>query len=253
MREEKKKELISKGIREVEKNNKIKKYVRIAILVIMLILLILYTVMRVIYNRESFSISLDKTLYYEQSLIIYDDPNYKVFRAELEAESVDTFDNISYKWLPEDLNDGSKFGSHNGDDYIAYTFFIENTGENVTNYWGEVIIDDVIKNVDEAVRLRIYKTNDVKFDPSGTSIVKQGEVTEITYAKANGMGNPEDGTVAFESDNIVYTENENDFEPGDIDKYTVVIWIEGNDPDCTDNILGGEIKMHMSFNSEFVD
>lgn len=250
MRKEKKKELISKGIREVEKNNKIKKYIKIAILVIMLVLLILYAVMRVIYNRESFSITLDKTLYYEQSLIIYDDPNYKVFRTELQADSVDTFDNISYKWLPEDLNN-SNGGSHNGDDYIAYTFFIENTGDAVTNYWGEIIIDDVIKNVDDAVRIRVYKTTDVKYE--GEVIISQSETVETTYAKANTFGGAEENTVAFESDQIVYTENENDFSPGEIDKYTVVIWIEGNDPDCTDNILGGEIKMHMSFNSEFVE
>ena len=29
------------------------------------------------------------------------------------------------------------------------------------------------------------------------------------------------------------------------------MWVEGSDLDCTDNILGGEIKMHMQFNSEF--
>ena len=41
------------------------------------------------------------------------------------------------------------------------------------------------------------------------------------------------------------------FGPGDIDKYTVVMWLEGTDIDCTDNLLGGEIKVHMEFNSEF--
>ena len=29
-------------------------------------------------------------------------------------------------------------------------------------------------------------------------------------------------------------------------KYTVVIWLEGNDPECLDNILGGEFKIDMS-------
>lgn len=31
------------------------------------------------------------------------------------------------------------------------------------------------------------------------------------------------------------------------------MWLEGNDPECTDNILGGEFKAHMQFNSEHVD
>ena len=37
------------------------------------------------------------------------------------------------------------------------------------------------------------------------------------------------------------------FEPKDRDKYTVVIWLEGNDPDCLDNIIGGTIKFNMNF------
>ena len=37
----------------------------------------------------------------------------------------------------------------------------------------------------------------------------------------------------------------NGFKPGDISKITVVIWIEGNDPDCTDDLLGGEFKVDM--------
>ena len=36
-------------------------------------------------------------------------------------------------------------GSHNGKNYLAYTFFVENTGDSVSDYWNEVIIDDVIR------------------------------------------------------------------------------------------------------------
>ena len=40
------------------------------------------------------------------------------------------------------------------------------------------------------------------------------------------------------------------YKKGDIDKFTIVIWLEGDDPDCVDNILGGEIKMHMEIREE---
>ena len=44
------------------------------------------------------------------------------------------------------------------------------------------------------------------------------------------------------------------FKPGDIDRYTLVVWLEGDDPECVDAILGGEIKMHMEIRNEhFVD
>ena len=37
------------------------------------------------------------------------------------------------------------------------------------------------------------------------------------------------------------------FEPNSKDKYTIVIWLEGNDPDCVDDIIGGTIKLGMDF------
>ena len=41
--------------------------------------------------------------------------------------------------------------------------------------------------------------------------------------------------------------NEN-FKAGDMDKITVVIWFEGDDPECVDDILEGEIKFSMDIN-----
>ena len=32
-----------------------------------------------------------------------------------------------------------------------------------------------------------------------------------------------------------------------VEKFTVVAWIEGNDPDCTNDLLGGFLKMTMNF------
>jgi hypothetical protein len=200
----------------------------------MLLLLVIYVVVSVVYNSGSFSITMDKNLYLERSLIIYDDPNYKVYRTELFAKTVDSFDNISYKWLPEDIDNFE--GSHNGDNYVAYSFYIENLGEDVTDYWSEIIIDDVIKNLDEAIRIRVYKNG-----------------VPITYAKIAKNGNPERDTIPFKSDTMVALDHVEDFKPDDKNKYTIVLWLEGSDPECNDNILGGEIKIHMDFNSEVVN
>lgn len=220
------------SIEKVKKRKKLTKIAKLTLLILAFVLLLLYVVMGIIYNNGNFSITLDKNLYFERGIIIYDDPTYKVYREELYGKAVDFFDNISYKWLPDDINDID--GSHNGKNYIAYTFYIENTGEDTSDYWSEIIIDDVIKGVDEAVRIRIYKNG-----------------IPTTYAKIGANGNPEKETTPFESDTLVSLDHVLDFKPGDIDKYTIVVWIEGSDPECTDNILGGEIKLHMEFNSEF--
>lgn len=219
---------------KVKRKKKLIKMIKLVLLIFVLLLLILYVTAGIVYNSGNFSITLDRNLYLKKNIIIYDDPDYKVFRSELFAKTVDNFDNISYKWLPDDLDNYD--GSHNGDNYVAYTFYIENLGEETSNYWSEVVIDDVIKNVDEAVRVRIYRNG-----------------VETTYAKMARNGKPEPDTVPFESDTVIVTDQVKNFSPGDINKYTIVIWLEGNDPECNDNILGGEIKMHMDFKSEFIE
>ena len=44
-----------------------------------------------------------------------------------------------------------------------------------------------------------------------------------------------------------------DFKADEVDKFTVVIFLEGDDPECIDNIIGGEMKMHMEITEEHID
>lgn len=214
---------------KLKKEKKLKKKFKLAVILLLLLLLILYFVIGIVYNSGNFSITLDKNLYLDNGIIIYDDFQYKVYRTELLAKAPETFNSIKEIWLPEEIKD-YEGGSHNGDSYLVYTFYIENTGDEVAGYTREVIIDDVIKNVDAAIRVRIYKNGEYQ-----------------TYAKLSSEGEVESNTVPFIDDEIIMSEDVTNFKPNDIDKYTIVLWIEGEDPDCTDNILGGEFKVRMNF------
>ena len=214
---------------KLKKEKKLKKKFKLAVILLLLLLLILYFVMGIVYNNGNFSITLDKNLYLDNGIIIYDDFQYKVYRTELLAKAPETFNSIKEIWLPEEIKD-YEGGSHNGDSYLVYTFYIENTGDEIASYTREVIIDDVIKNVDAAIRVRIYKNEEY-----------------LTYAKLSSEGEVEPNTVPFIDDEIIMSEDVTNFKPNDIDKYTIVLWIEGEDPDCTDNILGGEFKVRMNF------
>ena len=79
--------------------------------------------------------------------------------------------------------------------------------------------------------------------------------TEVTvYAKENPITREnEKGTVKFYKNEMPVLEKRDNFAPGDIDKMTVFIWIEGDDPECLNNLLGGEIKMHMEITEEHKD
>lgn len=227
-------EKITLSASKIKRKKKIIKISKIALLVFLLFLLIIYIVVSVVYHSGNFTITLDKNLYFDKNIIIYDNSDYKVFRTELYAKAVEALDNISYKWLPDDLD--AYEGSNNGENYVAYSFYIENFGDKASDYWSETEVVDVIKQVDEAVRIRIYKNGEY-----------------ITYAKLGKNGNAEKNTIAFTSDDLIVREHVENLKPGERIKYTVVIWIEGSDPECTDNILGGEIKIQMNFNSEFIE
>ncbi len=228
---------IENSVDKIKRKKFITKIMKLALLIIIALVLVSYAVMSIVYNSGNFSITLDRNTFREKGLVIYSDPEYKVYQSELLADSPESFDNISYQWLPADLHEyEGGDGTHNGRNYMAYTFYIENIGSEVVDYWTEVIVYDVIRNVDEAARLRVYK---------------DGEF--ITYAKIGNDGEPERETVPFENDETVVREHVENFAPGDISKYTVVMWLEGSDPECTDSILGGEIKFQMNFISELTE
>ena len=224
--------LNSEKLKERERRIKV---LKIGILVMILFLIIIYFILRIVYETGDFTISLDPNLAQKSGLVMFEHKQDEVDKLILKADKVEFMDNISVKWLPEDLNKAGE-GSHNGDNYLAYSFYVQNKGSDTINYWYEVIVDDVIKNVDKAIRVMIYR-NDEK----------------TIYARANETtGEAEEGTTKFYSNKEVMVVGRKDFKPEDIDKFTVVIFIEGDDPDCIDELIGGEMKMHMNITEEHI-
>ena len=81
--------------------------------------------------------------------------------------------------------------------------------------------------------------------------IRNGE--KEVYAKANARtGQAETGTIALKNDLTVLEKQRKDFKSGDIDRFTIVIWIEGDDPDCVDALIGGMMKMHMDITEEHI-
>jgi len=227
-KKEKKVKLKSDKVKERERNLKI---LKITLLIIALFLILVYFLLKAIYTSGAFTVILDQELLRQKGIIMYESPDFKEIRSILEAPRPEVMDNISINWLPANINDESD-GSHNGPNYIAYTFYIENEGLE-TNYWYSIVIDDVIKNVDEAVRVMVFLN---------------GEKT--VYAKEESGGYQYPDTKPFYSKEFVMMEQRTNMKPLDRDKFTVVIWVEGDDPDCLDDIIGGEMKMHMEITSE---
>lgn len=217
---------------KVNKRERKIKTLKLGLLMSALFLMIIYVILRIIYEQGGFTVSLDQNFAKKSGIVMYENPETKENRRILKAEKKEYLDNISVNWLPNDLDNYSG-GAHNGDNYIAYTFYIENQGADTINYWYTIFVDDVIRNVDKAVRVMVYQN---------------GERT--IYAKLSSNGEPEKDTEAFYSDDIVVVKGRKDFKEGETDKFTIVIYLEGDDPDCIDDLIGGQMTMHMEITEE---
>ena len=139
-----------------KKKKKRQIYFKAFLAIVVILLINIYIILSIMYRGENFTVTLDSEYGRESGLVIYEDQNNKYNRTFLRSKDIDFFTDISVNWLPETIdNDGD--GSHNGKNYIAYTFYAENMGQDTINYWTTIKIDDVVKNVDEAIRVMVFK------------------------------------------------------------------------------------------------
>lgn len=202
-------------------------------LVVLLILLLLlisatYGVLYVINQNGNFTISLDPNAYEEEKLLVSPRKDFEYTTHKLVIESLEYMDNISESWIPNDIE--SIDGPHNGNNYMAYTFYVKNNSNDTLAYSIAIDVLSVIKNVDDAIRVAVYLNGN-----------------KTVYAKRSPDTNDiEEGTTPFVRDDQVMNELRENFEAGAVDKFTIVVWLEGDDPECLNHILGGEMKMEMT-------
>ncbi|WP_242841221.1 hypothetical protein [Ruminococcus sp. NK3A76] len=178
----------------------------------------------------SFTVRINKYDMVKQGLTLSENPDWERTQSVLNADIIYDMTNISGEDLPENID--SVNGSHNGENYIAYTFYLINSGDDTLSYEGEMTLDNVTNDLDEAIRIAVYIN---------------GEKTVYGKTKSSGEGIEGDCDKEFDTSNIVMTTGKEGFKPGSKDKYTVVVWLEGNDPDCTDELIGGTLKLGMDF------
>ena len=212
------------------------KITKVAFLLLLILVSVIYLFLYIIYAGGRFTVTLDKNMSNRKSVFLSEDGKLENKVRNLSADTIEYMDNISIKWLPKDI-DTEATGSHNGDNYIAYTFYIVNAGDETVHYWYEVDIDDTIKNVDEAIRIMIYRNGEK------TVYAKKSKVTKEA----------EPDTKEFVSEKIAVLEQRENLKPKTKDRFTVVVWVEGDDPECKNDLLGGEIKMHMDFTEEHLN
>ena len=179
----------------------------------------------------NFTINLNRLELFRKGIAIADEGYFERPTARLVANTVVDATNISIDDIPEDVDQID--GNHNGKNYMAYTYYVRNAGKEDVYYDATITMDACAKGAEEAVRVAVWRN---------------GERT--VYAMPASDGAPEYGCENFLDSKTVCRFTEEDFLVGNVDKYTIVIWMEGDDPECVDAIVGGSVEFSMHIDAD---
>lgn len=231
-----------------------------------------------IYNKSGdFNISIDHPME-EAGFLLSDTPDFDTSYVSLVGDPIEGITNININDI--DPNVTKINGSHNGRNYIAYTFYLKNGSATDSQYQYEIKVRHSTKNTENAVWvmcfendvMRLYaKANqngspecqysshefpfiDAAFDQeymqSTITNENRGNLTQdiIDYHKFSNLnGVYQLKTLPFVSDNVICRQTGIQIAQNEVHKFTVVVWIEGEDPECVNDILGGTIELALQF------
>lgn len=200
------------------------------LLILLLVVAFLFILAFMQEKMGNFTINLNRLELYRKGIAISATGDFEEPTARLSVNTVEDATNITLADLPEDIDEID--GDHNGRNYMAYTYYVRNAGKEDVGYIARVTLDACSKGAEDAVRVVIWRNGE-----------------RIVYAKAAKDGSDEENCVSFQSDKIVCSYEETNFLVGNVDKYTVVIFMEGEDPECVDSIVGGSVEFSMSIDA----
>ena len=221
--------------------------------------------------RGHFTISLDDELFRE-GFVLSETADFRNATTYLFATPAEDVPCISIKDIPLDVDEYE--GNHNAD-YFAYTFFVRNEGESVVDYHWELKLNSESKSLSDAVWVMLFRDGKMLLyaeadDYDRPQALPAFDDNTRGYLNLELMGLSEQPQEQFQLitqrgelsyyrvvpnrflSRAVVTEGTRELmEPMEAHKYTVVIWLEGDDPDCNNSMIGGHVGME--FNIELLE
>lgn len=228
-------------------------------------------------NAGEFVVKVDRKLA-EDGFYLSEIPNFNEKLITLKAVAKDDVDNINIFDISSDVMEPD--GVHHGKDYFAYTFYAKNETGETLDYRYTLYVRNRTQGIEKATWVMLFHNGKQEifalenengypecqyseFEFPFTKYAKNPGKQQTTISRKNpGHITQEiidrqeirdlDGvyqlnTIPFASSKTICTGLREEFENEGMDKFTVVIWLEGEDPECVDEIIGGEIELAMSF------
>ncbi len=248
-----------------------------AILIIVGILAVMYIMAAFYTESGEFVININKSLA-NDGFYISNTTDFSEKLISLRGKAVVNADNISIFDISSDVLEVN--GEHNGENYVAHTFYVKNETGRTIDYRYTLNIRAEHKNADEAMWVLVSKNDkqqifallgedgeaEVQYSLYDFPFEEYAEFKQKQYQTATPKeaGIEEDElldlstferldkvnklkTTPFASEKVITTGLREGIKDGEYDKYTVVMWYEGEDPECTDDIIGGWVECYMDF------
>ena len=215
-----------------------------------------------------FTINMSNGLF-DQGFILSETPDFANATTHLFCTPAENVPCVSISNLPESLD--AIDGQHNAA-YFAYTFYCRNEGSDTVGYEWQVNLNSESGDLSQATWVMIFEDGEMTFyarpnRETGKSEAlpafddnSRGYITrplekfcadpDAQYETIKQMVGYEYARVIpkdFVTDYVVSHGVQEEVEPMEVHKYTVVIWLEGDDPDCTDELIGGHVGMDFYF------
>lgn len=240
-----------------------------ALLGALLALLLTFFIMSLVTQmRGHFTINMTNDLFREGFSVCeneeFDNPSSMLYSIPLEGAMC-----VSIANIPEDVLETD--GYYHGEDYFAYTFYIRNDGESIVDYEWEILINSESYDLSKATWVMLFEDDKMSFfaeaeeDGSIEALPAFGDNSRgylkmpfVDYAKYPSEQYERIDVpstipyyrlipISFRDDVTVASGRQTEVAPTEVHKYTVVLWLEGDDPDCTNELIGGHLGLEMNF------
>lgn len=189
---------------------------------------------------DAFTITTDN----DPQLCLTIDENKTTTVTKLKAPPLYDVSDAQYSDIPVDIEEG--LGDKNTSDYFAYSFYLGG-------------VSDIVTNINYSLSMTLDLSSNSLEDATRVMIIRNGERKIYSKASEDGSGKPiYDGVDRNEPDTVLGTtipfkDNKHiilepyAISPGDYDRYTVVMWIDGWE--SVDSMQGGTFLATLKFST----
>lgn len=217
-------------------------------IIVSLILLLIFAGFTIYGNKVgNFVINVNKNSDVRLSLSTQADLSNQTER--LAYSSVMELNDTSYCFLPEDI---ARQGLGNVSDmkesrYLAYSFYLINNSDRALDYDMELNLIDTVGDPLGMLRVMLIEEENDTYDESNRIYA----LTEPSPEQEEQLQESLQTLVPYRTEPFLLGEQKlflisvRDFEAGTHRRYTVVIWLEGCDPDCNNAHMGERAKLQL--------